>query len=120
MKSLHIFMIFIPIIFLPLYYLIISVLHYLKTKAKKSIKFRNDLLAFTYLIISLAPNLCAFSVIEFLIASNKEDKLTLFLVFVIGIIVMIKGRRFRDFVAEKTSETKKSVDLMNIKKQLNS
>lgn len=59
---------------------------------------RNDMLAFAYLIINLGPNVSAFSVVQFLISSNEEDKLTLILVFIAGIILYYIGRKLRDFI----------------------
>jgi hypothetical protein len=113
-----IYLYFTLIVIYPIYQLLLNIFNVLKIKAKKSIKFRNDLLSFAYLIKDLGPSVSAFSVVELLISSDKEDKITLFLVFIAGIILMIAGRKIRDFIAIKTTENKKSVDLQAIKQNL--
>lgn len=119
MNSFLIYSIFIVLASYPFYLFLISLLELLKIKAMKSILFRNDLLSFAYLIKDLGPGVSAFSVIEFITASTKEDKTTLFIVFIVGILIMLLGRKIRDLIAQGTQETRKSVDLSNIKKLIN-
>jgi uncharacterized membrane protein YhaH (DUF805 family) len=81
-----------------------KVLFVVKKRALKDVKFKNDLLAFAYLIISIGPNVSAFSIVELLISSNNETKITLIFVFMAGIFLYYLGRRLRDYIAIKTSK----------------
>lgn len=82
----------------------VKILNYIKKRALENIVFKNDLMAFSYMIINVGPNVMAFSIVEFLISSDKENKATLVLVFLSGILLTYFGRKLRDLIARKTSK----------------
>lgn len=86
-------------------------------KAKTNIKVRNDLLAFAYLIRDIGPSVSSVSVVSLVVAS-KEDKLTLLVIFIMGILCSYFGRKLRDVIFLKTQDaTNKKKSLVSFAKE---
>ena len=75
-------------------------------KAKENIKIRNDLLAFAYIIKDIGPSVSSVSIVG--IVALEDDKLELFLVFIVGLACSYFGRRLRDIIFVKTINQKKN------------
>lgn len=71
-------------------------------KAKKDRNFRNHLASFCYMIINLGPSVSAFSIVSMITENDKEDKITLLIVFVIGLLLNYYGRVIKKVFFEKT------------------
>lgn len=68
-----------------------------KDQTRESIKFRNDLLSFSYLIKDLGPNVTAFSVVSLFTSTSEANKVLITVAFV-GIGLHFLGRKLRDYI----------------------
>lgn len=86
-------------------------------KMKKDILFRNDLLAFAYMIKDLGPNVAAFSVVSIFTSQAEANKVLVTVAFV-GIALHYSGRKIRDYIykiSNKDSRWKNLVESMKRK-----
>ncbi|AXH16303.1 hypothetical protein CP985_10890 [Malaciobacter mytili LMG 24559] len=89
-------------------------LYYLIKKARNDRAVRNDLLAFSYLIINLGPNISAFGIIELITANELKEKLFLCMFIILGILIMLLGRKIRNILYEITKNKKKRNLMTNV------
>lgn len=73
-------------------------------KSKESRKFKNEAASLTYMLINFAPGISSYSVVSAITENDKEDKITLWIIFVLGIFVHYFGRKLRDSLFEKTKK----------------
>jgi len=73
-------------------------------KAKQNTEFRNDLLSLIYMIINLAPNVAAFSLVSIFTKNNNEDNTTLIIIFIFGVFLLFVGRKLKKSIYNKTKK----------------
>ena len=103
----YIYLVYVVIVSPLIYYLVSKLLSYLVEKARDNIKFRNDLLAFAYLVKDLGPNTAAFSVVSILVTNNQESTNTLVIIAFVGIGLHYLGRKIRDLIYKSSSNKTK-------------
>ncbi|WP_418181301.1 hypothetical protein ACNSOL_12400 (plasmid) [Aliarcobacter lanthieri] len=70
--------------------------------AKKNRNFRNHIASFCYMIINLGPSVSAFSIVSLITENDTENKITLAIVFIVGLLLNYFGRVLKASFFEKT------------------
>lgn len=90
--------------FLPLgWYIGKLVAEWIIAKAKVDLNFKNEMASITYMIISFAPPICSFAVISAITASDEKNATTLFIIFIIGLVINHFGRKLRNELFSRTT-----------------
>ena len=84
---------------------------FLINKAKADKEFRNELMAHIYMIIALAPNIAAFSVVSIVTVNDNETITTLLIILVISLLTLRYGRKMRNYVYKQIKK-----DYIGVKK----